>query len=709
MFKKITIYKKLIVESIFLAIIPLIVGISGYWGVSTVTSHLKTSVEERLPSIEALKSMQVGLQAIRIAQRTYLNPNLSEEEFNRQDKNIAAAREKYRAATAMYDAISRGVEEDALWQKFQATVEEWKKENDIFFGFSKEYGVLQEKYFKSKRASEMSYHDASNLTSVTSLEVLYHFKTQVQEWKDILLRGGDQARYDKHFAGFEKQEKTVQEKLELVKSLLSDLGENTSDVESAIQKHTELGIKYREALKHFDRNSENPGKAVDSSVSGIDRPLTEALDKFYENSIRLEAKTDGLRSRMTKYAMVNCRNKEAAALGLLDKLVAGEVEEAAVLRKSAEKSARVAEITGLIFSLAGTLLALVAGFSLAFSITLPLKKLVESVKVIADGDMTHKVDLDRSDEIGILAEAINKMVENLGGIIQDLKSNTVLLTDSSGQLSDISSRMETGARETADMVSSVSAAAEEMSVNASDIASSMRDASQNLNTVAVAAEEMTSTVAEIAVNSEKARSSAEKASHEARDISSVVAELGESARNIGEVTDTIAGISAQTNLLALNATIEAARAGEAGKGFAVVASEIKDLASQTSAAVSDIGERIANIQNTVMGAVSGITGIAGTIEDVNGIVSTIAAAIEEQSAALSEVAFNAAKISAGVEDVNVRVSQMASASGDVAGEMSKLENVASVISDGSRSLKDRSSSLSDLSENLKDITSAFKV
>lgn len=709
MFKKITIYKKLIIESIFLAIIPLIVGVSGYWGLTTVTSYLKASVEERLPSIEALKTMQVGLQAIRIAQRTYLNPALSEEEFKRQDKNIAAAREKYQVSIAIYAPIKRGAEKDDVWKQLLAAVEEWKKENDVFFGLAKEYGTLQEKYFKSKRVAEMSYRDATSLATITSLEILYNFKKQVQEWKDILIRGGDQAKYDKHFALFEKQEKTVKEKLELVKSLLADLGESTSDVESAIQKHAELGTKYREALKHFDKDSENQGKAVDTIVAGIDRPFTEALDSLYGNSVKLEAKTNDLRSKMTKYSMVNCRNKEIVAMGILDKLIAKEVEEADTLRKSAEKSAWTAEIMGLFFSLAGTALALVAGFLLAFSITVPLKKLVESVKVIAAGDMTHEVDLDRHDEIGILADAINKMVASLGGIIQDLKSNTVLLTDSSGQLSDISVRMETGAREAADMVSSVSAAAEEMSINASDIASSMREASQNLNTVAVAAEEMTSTVAEISVNSEKARGSAQRASHEARDISTVVAELGESARNIGEVTDTIAGISAQTNLLALNATIEAARAGEAGKGFAVVASEIKDLASQTSAAVSDIGERIANIQNTVMGAVSGITGIAGTIEDVNGIVSTIAEAIEEQSTALSEVALNAAKISSGVEAVNVRVSQMASASGEVAGEMSKLENVASVISDGSRSLKDRSSALSGLSENLKNITSSFKV
>lgn len=122
----------------------------------------------------------------------------------------------------------------------------------------------------------------------------------------------------------------------------------------------------------------------------------------------------------------------------------------------------------------------------------------------------------------------------------------------------------------------------------------------------------------------------------------------EAARQIGKITDIIAGISAQTNLLSLNATIEAARAGEAGKGFAVVAGEIKDLAKQADAATMEIKEHIDKIQDTTTGTVTEIEAITTIIKDVNETVMTIAAAVQEQSAVNQEIASNINQAAQGI-------------------------------------------------------------
>jgi methyl-accepting chemotaxis protein len=179
--------------------------------------------------------------------------------------------------------------------------------------------------------------------------------------------------------------------------------------------------------------------------------------------------------------------------------------------------------------------------------------------------------------------------------------------------------------------------------------------------------------------------------------------LGQSAQEIGKVTETITSISSQTNLLALNATIEAARAGTAGKGFAVVASEIKELALQTAAATSEIKEKISAIQGSTAGAVADIDKIVQVIRDVNEIVMSIAAAIQEQATVTQDIAGNIAQASSGVRDANSRIAQTATVSDSIAKEIAELSGASGQVTSAS------AVALTQLAEKLSQIVSQFKM
>ncbi|MBT0993548.1 GAF domain-containing protein [Cellulomonas sp. DKR-3] len=109
-----------------------------------------------------------------------------------------------------------------------------------------------------------------------------------------------------------------------------------------------------------------------------------------------------------------------------------------------------------------------------------------------------------------------------------------------------------------------------------------------------------------------------------------VAALGESSTQIGQVVNVIQSIAAQTNLLALNATIEAARAGDAGRGFGVVAHEVKELATATATATTQVGEQVRAIQGQVDAVVSALADIRTAVERINDTQTTIGGVLAEQ-------------------------------------------------------------------------------
>ncbi len=296
-------------------------------------------------------------------------------------------------------------------------------------------------------------------------------------------------------------------------------------------------------------------------------------------------------------------------------------------------------------------LGLIAGIMVARSIARPLATVETALNAVADGDLTRRVEVNVRHEAGRLAIATNRTIEQLRALIGQVGASAQTLSAASEELTATATQLAGSSSSASQQATTASAAAEQVSAS--------------VNVVVSSSEQMALTIKEISQNTAKAAQVANDAAEQARRSDELITRLGASSAEVGSVVQTISGIAEQTNLLALNATIEAARAGEAGRGFAVVASEVKELARQTSTATADIRTRIGGIQQDVAATVAAIRQISGIIEQINASQHTVATAVEEQAATSAEMNRNLGEAGKGTTQIAEQVHGVAEGSGAV--------------------------------------------
>lgn len=343
------------------------------------------------------------------------------------------------------------------------------------------------------------------------------------------------------------------------------------------------------------------------------------------------------------------------------------------------------------------------------AITTPLSSMVSFADSLSHGDFTHNTGLNQKDEIGLLANALDSMRNELKGIVSNLSATSTQINSTSNELGNSALTLSSSVDQTSKQSEIVSGAGKSLSQRISKISTHADDISGSAATVAAAVEQLNASINEVSRSCAKESQIASSANEQARAGRKQMETLGISAEEIGKIVRIISDISSKTRLLALNATIEAASAGDAGKGFAVVANEVKELARQAAEASEQISDQIGAVQKSTRDSVETITGISSVIEQVDEIATSIAAAIEQQSATVREIASTIGKVS----NATTALAHDAKESSVNADEVSS--NIAGV-SDGTRegqkiatSTSSYSSELKQMAEHLTGIVSKFKV
>ncbi len=451
--------------------------------------------------------------------------------------------------------------------------------------------------------------DARDVARLSSI-----FKTQVQEWKNVLLRGKDPKALERHWGEFQRLEGEVGSVSARIVGHMPD-GEARRLVADFATAHATMGQNYRKGHAAFVAAGLDP-VVGDVAVKGMDR--------------------------------------EPAKL-----LVAAEEKVAALADQAAAEAAEHAR-RSLVTSVATLLTVfgacLGAGIVWSRRLVRPLAQAATVARAVAEGDLTQKVPTTTPDEVGELIAALGRMQQSLSSLVGTVRDGAQGVATASSQIahgnSDLSARTEQQA-----------AAVEQTSATMTQLGTTVRNTAEN----AQRADRMAQSASEVAARGGSVMG----------EFVQTMRGIEESSRRIAEIIGTIDGIAFQTNILALNAAVEAARAGEQGRGFAVVAGEVRTLAQRSAEASREIRQLIGESVERVGQGSALVERVGSTMQDVGGSIQRVSQIVQEISAASREQALGVGQVEQAVGQIDRTTQRNAALVEESAAAAESLETQAS--------------------------------
>lgn len=535
------------------------------------------------------------------------------------------------------------------------------------------------------------------------------FQRQVQEWKNVLIRGNDAELYAKHRKAFEERAQKVQTGLTETEKDLAAIGMSTAPLVQLRRDHEEMLSKYLIALKTFDAADPETGKKVDVLVRGVDRATSANFDKLIESLVahtaeslaQRETEAEAITQKsllgtligllvalllfVTAFLVIRRVNRDIQGLnGVVEKLNAGAFDTRCAINPN--KNDELNLLGGALNQLLDERIkSLQAANDENEQVNTSVIGIMTAVAQLAQRDLSVKVPVSE-DITGAVSDAINMMTSSTARALREVNTISAQVSDSSGR---VKMRADAVYKLADEASNQANAASTELSSTANSLQKigeqaqgAGRDAERALSKTAEALAVVRETVSGISISRDQIRETEKR-----------VKRLAERSQEISSAVSIIGKISERTSVLALNASMQAVAAGEAGRGFAAVADEVKRLAENAREATQQIAGLVSAIQSDTTETLQAMNSTIAQVVDITRLADSAGTQMNDTREATEALATSVRQISQATQtqaDASQRL--LARAYDLISASQRTLEEIEQQRGD-TRSLSDSASAL----------------
>ncbi|PWW34122.1 methyl-accepting chemotaxis sensory transducer [Idiomarina loihiensis] len=665
---KITVAMRVIGGFAIITLLLLIISLSSLFNINSIGSSVDKLNDEAVPALNQVSAIKVDILELGTVQlETFYDESLEQveahrKEFNESNKLLFSSLEKLK------ELIQGNGQSDEI--------NELEKD-------SRQYISLIDRLF----SQHSEYLELQNVTASQLDEIAFNIDDAAIMLLDTMDASNNEV--------ISREASNIESSLSSLITLMYDLNKaNKLDSAQIIRSEIDINIdSIRPRLQVLD---DEPTGAAGTMIDDAITTVRDALDSLqgagsYPDNVirRQQLRVDSEDSLNKSEVQLNKLMTETDSLQTAVRGIADGT------RASVTDSISTSSWLNSIITIISIVLAVFISWYTVRSISRPLARVNHMLNIMADGNLTERVDYSSQDEFGELASNTNKLTGNLRKLIEGIANRATQLATAAEQSSNVSDETTNAIDEQRRQIEQVATATQEMNSTASEMADGAEQALREIQH----SDDEAKRVRQI---SDKNRATIEGLASEIKGASEVIDQLSENSKNIGGILDVIRGIADQTNLLALNAAIEAARAGEQGRGFAVVADEVRTLASRTQESTEEIQDMIENLQNDSQRAVTVMN--KGREQAELSVQQS-----DEAAQALQSITESVHQASDSSNHIANAAKEQSSTAQDISERLESIVSIAEQTASGSKQTAQASNEVAKLADELQDSIKSFRV